>query len=192
MYITVRVHFTQRKSRLLEEGRRIRFSEEKFRESASRVTIFDMISRKYTERQFFVMCVANCMYGYYDFAYDPPTAVRNYNLFYKRRQMMNELVKEDFRTLFIVRRLKPEDFTAMIRLYLAGQIAFETLVLINKFVRFTEQLSQHFSEKSSIIGVGGLIEKSLLLRIERAEKFVKLTDEVKTLIFQRYNLIKDN
>lgn len=186
--MTIRAHFTEKRrgDSLLDRGKQIRCTEERFKDNNSRVTVFDMIANRYTKQQFFVMCVANCMYGAMAFPYDPPLAVRNYNLFYKRRQMMNELVSEDLRTLFIVRRVRPDDWRSLLQLYLCGAVAFETLVCINRFVRFTE----HFSKKESIIS--GVIDDELLLRIERSERFVKITDTVKDLIFQRYDfLIKD-
>lgn len=175
-WVAMRNHFTQKKFDVWKTRNHLTCSAKAlvarrdYKCFESVATLFDGKTREYV-----MFLAANNMYGFSNMIYDTVSGVENYNTFIMRLRYLSNIVESDFYKIARHCR-KPTQPAEVLRLLTAGEITFETCVVIQKLrPSFFKRL-----EGTSVF----MVVEPLLLRIEKSIKFVKV-DDTRRAYFER-------
>lgn len=175
-YMAIKLHFTTPTYNLFEHNGHVKASLKAFQKRNDRYIFEKLMTRFKTDREVVEYLASNFMYGNNDVIYDAELAEENYTRYLRNKQSLYRIVEDDFSKLVlhaetekieypwadIVYGVK-EEHPVLFRMLLSKNVELETCVILNHFERFMS------SWKNNL----GFLFSEQLLRVEKAEKFIK-------------------
>ena len=168
-YVAMKQHFTTQRLDIFQSRNKIKGSYEAFLRRDD-YKYFESFAKRYSDSDYILYLASNCMYGFYEMIWNEQIGVQNFNIYKSRRDALTETVKGDLECLDNYNARTPEN---ILRMLTGNFITFETVVLLNKPCSIVETLRK--SPAKTIL-------EPLLLRIDKADRFVKTNENIENLI----------
>jgi hypothetical protein len=134
---------------------------------------FERIACKFESvREYIVYLAANMMYGNDSMIWDYATGIANFNQYLNRREHIKQLIATDLKTLAKM-GIQIDDGIAVVRTMVQNQISFESVVVLNKFVKITSMFDK-LPQKVML--------EPLLMRIDKSVTFTRIPSDVENYI----------
>lgn len=163
LYMAIRLHFTSADYDVFENGGR--FS---WQSTVSERNDFNLIGTLIkcvsTERQLIELCVANHLYGYPQFLYEPDTAADNYKHYVKVKESLTNTLDKDLSYIelqLMRRKITLDEYlrNQIISDLLSGRVEHESIIMLDRRIPVIDKLDGFDSTKYKV-------------RMHKASKFV--------------------
>lgn len=168
LYLATKEHFTTEKFDALKTANGVPVPAQQII-SRNDFPLYEKIAHKYAKPQ--ELCqvfVANFAYGNPGVVYDFPKSEENYKLWLKRRESITRSFQVDIAKIDDLEtacRVEGFDPPEVFRMYLALEISPESLVILNTFFHFLEDMKNAF--------LIGDVYREEILKLQKLTPFVK-------------------
>ena len=172
LWLAMRQHFTSQRFDIIKNRGKMKC---KFETYLARPDYdsFERIARKFDNvREYIVYLASNMMYGNDSMIWDYGTGIANFNQYINRRQNFKQLLATDIKTLSKI-GIPLDDGVAIVRTMVQNKISFETVVVLNKFVKITSMFD-NLPQKVML--------EPLLMRINKSISFLTIPSDVEQYI----------
>lgn len=179
-YASIKLHFTTDNYDVFKMKGRINYPADRFTARNDRY-LFEKIGSKFSsDKQFVEYIASNFMYGNPNVIYDSNVGVANYREYIRRKESISKVFADDLHTLalsFERESTGRQKIPAPVKLWLAGMITIETVVILNKIDNFLHnQRNDHLS----------LVLGDDLRRLAKSAGFVKYNEQKILHIYHSY------
>lgn len=163
LYMAIRLHFTVDGYDVFENGGK--FSWQNTVSERKDFALINMLMKCVTtERQLIELCVANHLYGYPQFLYEPGNAEDNYKHYVKNKESLTHILDQNLSHIeltLLQRKLTLQDYLRdrVISDLLSSKVEYETLIMLDRKHPVIDLISGFDSTKYKV-------------RMHKASKFV--------------------
>ena len=177
LWTAMKLHFTTKNFNVFENRGRIKGKFETYL-ARNDYKIIEHIASKFTTREFVLYLASNFLYGYTEMMWEDSAGIANYNQFIGRQEQIGHIVERDIKFLEEA-NIKLTDGISIVRYLTKNEIAIESVVLINQYKNITNKIRE--------LPPGKILEP-LLLRIDKAQKFIIIPAGVDKLLKTKLHL----
>lgn len=168
LWVAMKQHFTSKKFDVVKNRGKMRCKFQTYL-ARSDYDSFERIACKFeSAREYIVYLASNMMYGNDSMIWDYATGIANFNQYLNRREHFKELLATDLKTLAKM-GINLDDGVAIVRTMVQNQISFESVVVLNKFVKITSMFDE-LPQKVML--------EPLLMRIDKSISFIRIPLDV--------------
>lgn len=179
-YMAIKLHFTSNTYDLFEHNGHVKSSLKAFQKRNDRYIFEKLMTRFKTDREVVEYLASNFMYGNSEVIYDQELAEENYTRYLKNKQSLYRVFENDLSKLSLHAEVEKmqypwaetiygtkEDHPVLFRMFMGNVVELETCVILNHYEKYLSSWQHHL----------GLLFSEQLLRIEKAQKFIKFDNQ---------------
>lgn len=175
-YHALKKHFSTDKYDVFKEPR-VMIPEDSFFKQKERF-LYDKLASNFESKELLEFMVANFVYGYEGFVYDPAPGIENYKTWLKNKQMISRLFEEEM--LKVDQYCEDKGYTSgkllsfdgpnpppLLKMFLGKFVSIETMVIADSYLNYLTEWKGSMS----------FLFTDEIRRIDKSRRFIKFDKE---------------